>query len=284
MSIVIAYLGLVGLAVLLDRLVATLEVERSTVRPPPARHRGGRRRRARPDLTRLVARPVVHRRGPSGRRTGRPADGAGAAGRGPGLRAAPDGFPVRPSRRRRCRSTGCSGPGRRTPTALEYSAGAMQGRGGDWQRSWVLQPVEQMLPGVAAAGFDGVYLDRRSEDGGGATSGTAPAASLAARHPRRARPASCPTAILEPRVVRPAAAARRAGRASWAADRVEALGAAVRRPIGVVLRRRGRPVRREPTVARLLRADSSITPARRAGRRRGEPSGPATDPVRVRFD
>ena len=45
---------------------------------------------------------------------------------------------------------------------LDYSAGAMQGRGGDWQASWSAQEPDVMAAGLAAAGFDALYVDRRA--------------------------------------------------------------------------------------------------------------------------
>lgn len=45
---------------------------------------------------------------------------------------------------------------------LSYNAGAMQGRGGDWQASWSAQEPDVMAAGLAAAGFDALYVDRRA--------------------------------------------------------------------------------------------------------------------------
>lgn len=46
--------------------------------------------------------------------------------------------------------------------SLRYSAGAIQGRGGDWQRSWLAQEPDVLAAGAAAAGFDALYVDRRA--------------------------------------------------------------------------------------------------------------------------
>lgn len=46
--------------------------------------------------------------------------------------------------------------------SLRYSAGAIQGRGGDWQSSWLAQEPDVLAAGAAAAGFDALYVDRRA--------------------------------------------------------------------------------------------------------------------------
>jgi hypothetical protein len=43
---------------------------------------------------------------------------------------------------------------------LRWSFGAMRGRPTDWQADTAGGPPEQFAPGIAAAGFDGVYVDR----------------------------------------------------------------------------------------------------------------------------
>jgi hypothetical protein len=43
---------------------------------------------------------------------------------------------------------------------LRYSFGAMKGRPADWQADTAGAPPEQLAPAIAAAGFDGVYIDR----------------------------------------------------------------------------------------------------------------------------
>lgn len=43
---------------------------------------------------------------------------------------------------------------------LEWSYGAMKGRPTDWQADTAGAPPEQLAPAVAAAGFDGIYIDR----------------------------------------------------------------------------------------------------------------------------
>jgi phosphoglycerol transferase len=47
-----------------------------------------------------------------------------------------------------------------SPGDLAWSYGAMRGREGDWQRSWSLQATPVMVTGLAAAGFDALYVDR----------------------------------------------------------------------------------------------------------------------------
>ena len=55
---------------------------------------------------------------------------------------------------------------------LSYSAAGMQGRAGDWQRTWTQQPPEVLVAGLAAAGFDALVLDRRSEAGSEGSQGS----------------------------------------------------------------------------------------------------------------
>jgi hypothetical protein len=45
-------------------------------------------------------------------------------------------------------------------SALRYSFGAMKGRPADWQADAAGAPPEQLAPAIAAAGFDGIYIDR----------------------------------------------------------------------------------------------------------------------------
>jgi phosphoglycerol transferase len=45
-------------------------------------------------------------------------------------------------------------------TDLRWSGGAMAGRPTDWLASWASRPTDQLIKGVAAAGFSGVYLLR----------------------------------------------------------------------------------------------------------------------------
>jgi hypothetical protein len=45
-------------------------------------------------------------------------------------------------------------------TTLRYSFGAMKGRPADWQADTAGAPPEKLAPAIAAAGFDGVYIDR----------------------------------------------------------------------------------------------------------------------------
>jgi hypothetical protein len=43
---------------------------------------------------------------------------------------------------------------------LSWSFGAMRGRPADWQADTAGAPPEQLVPAIAAAGFDGIYVDR----------------------------------------------------------------------------------------------------------------------------
>jgi hypothetical protein len=53
---------------------------------------------------------------------------------------------------------------------LNWSGGALKGRATDWQARLAGQPTATLLPGVTAAGFDGVLVDRRAyRDNGAAT-------------------------------------------------------------------------------------------------------------------
>jgi hypothetical protein len=54
------------------------------------------------------------------------------------------------------------GPWATGDDSLRYSAGAIQGRGGDWQRSWLAQEPGVLAAGAAAAGFDALSVDRRA--------------------------------------------------------------------------------------------------------------------------
>jgi phosphoglycerol transferase len=51
---------------------------------------------------------------------------------------------------------------------LRWSYGGIRGREADWQVWWDQQPLEARVAGIAAAGFDAIYLDRRAyaADGG----------------------------------------------------------------------------------------------------------------------
>jgi len=51
---------------------------------------------------------------------------------------------------------------------LRWSAGGMRGRVSDWQTSWQSQPVPRMIDGLAAAGFDALYIDRLGYQDNGA--------------------------------------------------------------------------------------------------------------------
>ncbi|MHB1139781.1 MAG: hypothetical protein ACYC2O_12555 [Microthrixaceae bacterium] len=116
-----------------------------------------------------------------------------------------------------------------TGSDLGWSAGTLQGRGGDWQRSWAAQPPEVLVAGAAAAGFDALYLDRRSE--AGEDEGTAAEAAWWRAH--RGAPDGSVVAEEDRREwfdLRPVRAelVDRLGEA-----RVRELGVAVRRPVGV---------------------------------------------------
>jgi hypothetical protein len=44
--------------------------------------------------------------------------------------------------------------------SLRWSFGAIEGRPGDWARALLAQPADVVVPSVAAAGFDGIWVDR----------------------------------------------------------------------------------------------------------------------------
>ncbi len=46
--------------------------------------------------------------------------------------------------------------------SLRWSYGGMRGRAQDWQLAWANQPFDVMITGIAAAGFDALYVDRRA--------------------------------------------------------------------------------------------------------------------------
>lgn len=50
---------------------------------------------------------------------------------------------------------------------LRWSYGGVRGRAADWQTWWSQQPLEPMVRGVAAAGYDALYVDRRAYPMGG---------------------------------------------------------------------------------------------------------------------
>src|SRR5260370_11272266 len=53
-------------------------------------------------------------------------------------------------------------------TRLRWSYGAMKGREADlWQKDRAARPIEELLPMLACAGFDGVFIDRYGFDDGG---------------------------------------------------------------------------------------------------------------------
>jgi len=184
---------------------------------------------------------------------------------------------------------GLLGPWTAGSGALSYSAAAMQGRGGDWQRSWTTRPPEVLVPGLAAAGFDALYLDRRGEP----TATTAPVDGDLVGDTAQGTDTSAVASWLRRSLGAPAGVVRDgAHRREWfdlrpvrdrlvarhGADRVRQLGEAVRRPIGVVL---DGAVDRfaVPGGTRLLLADSTITLRDEDAAERGAPR-----PVVVRFE
>jgi hypothetical protein len=115
--------------------------------------------------------------------------------------------------------------------SLVFSAGAMQGRGGDWQATWSAQEPEVMAVGLAAAGVDALYVDRRAD-----------AAPYAQRTPRSG--AATADALRTAGLIGTRSAdgtrewfdlrpLQRDLRERWGIERVEDLGRAVQRPIGV---------------------------------------------------
>ncbi|MDQ2677184.1 MAG: hypothetical protein M3Y51_00460 [Actinomycetota bacterium] len=111
--------------------------------------------------------------------------------------------------------------------ALSWSAGGAQGRGGDWQQSWTMQPPEVMASGLAAAGFDALYVDRR--DDGSTLRGTWTRTEdiVEALGPPDGETSDGSRQWYDLRPLR-----ARLER-EWGSDRVAMLGAGVVRPVGV---------------------------------------------------
>jgi len=185
---------------------------------------------------------------------------------------------------------GLLGPWASGDGTLLYSAAPMQGRGGDWQRSWAQQPPEIMIPGLAAAGFDAVYLDRRADETGvdlSAGPRVQRSGTLAASEWLR-QTLGDPSGIVADGGSQREWFDLRPLRATmveqWGDAEVQRVGAAVRRPIGVVY---SGAVDRFAVAdgARLLLADSSITLRDEAlgGTEGDAASTAATGPVVVRF-
>ncbi len=154
---------------------------------------------------------------------------------------------------------------------VSYSSGGIQGRGGDWQASWVAQPPVEMATGLAAAGFDVLYVDRRAD-----------AAPFMQRDPRTGAETADLLASAGLEGVRSSDGSRewfdlRPVRRRIIADNgeaaVDALGAAVVRPIGVTFTGAAPYVSDHPG-ARLLGADSTISL---------RPEDDHTEPVEVSF-
>ena len=179
---------------------------------------------------------------------------------------------------------GLLGPWAAGTGQLEFSAAGMQGRGSDWQRSWTTRPPQVLLPGLAAAGFDAVYLDRRSElgarDGDTAQGSNTAAEADWLRSTLGAPSGGAPDGPpdrewFDLRPLRADLVSR------WGEDRVRRVGEAVIRPIGIVYE--GAADRFAVAGgSRLLLGDSTIT-------LRDEAVGSTRDdgesvPVRVRFE
>lgn len=139
---------------------------------------------------------------------------------------------------------------------VSYSSGAMQGRGGDWQVSWAAQEPEVMAMGLAAADFDVLYVDRRADPtpfmqrtprSGAETADSLTAAGLISE---RSSDGTREWFDLRP--------LRRRMIDQHGKKAVDALGAAVVRPIGVTFRGAA-PYASDHPGARLLDAESVIT-------------------------
>ena len=139
---------------------------------------------------------------------------------------------------------------------VSYSSGAMQGRGGDWQASWVAREPDVMAIGLAAAGFDVLYVDRRADPtpfmqhtprSGAETADALAAAGLIGQR--------SPDGTREWFDLRPL---RERMIDQHGEEAVDALGAAVVRPIGVTFRGAA-PYASDHPGARSLDAGSVIT-------------------------
>ncbi len=139
---------------------------------------------------------------------------------------------------------------------VSYSSGAMQGRGGDWQSSWVAREPEVMAMGLAAAGFDVLYVDRRADPtpfmqrtprSGAETADALAASGLTSERSSDGTREWFDLGPLRERMVD-----------ERGEEAVDALGEAVVRPIGVTFRGAAPYVSDHPG-ARLLDAESAIT-------------------------
>jgi phosphoglycerol transferase len=156
--------------------------------------------------------------------------------------------------------------------SLVFSAGAMQGRGGDWQATWSAQEPEAMAVGLAAAGVDAIYVDRRGDATPYAQrmprSGAATADALRAAGLTGMRSADGTREWFDLRPL------QRSLRERWGSGRTEQLGRAVQRPIGVTFEGAS-AVATTPSGSRDLASEASITLRREDDDRA---------PVRVSFD
>lgn len=156
--------------------------------------------------------------------------------------------------------------------SLVFSAGAMQGRGGDWQATWSAQEPEVMAVGLAAAGVDALYVDRRADATPYAQraprSGAATADALRTAGLVGTRSADGTREWFDLRPL------QRDLRERWGAERVDDVGRAVQRPIGVTFDGAS-AVATTPSGSRDLEPEAGIT-LRREGSDRA--------PVRVSFE
>jgi phosphoglycerol transferase len=156
--------------------------------------------------------------------------------------------------------------------SLVFSAGAMQGRGGDSQATWSAQEPEVMAVGLAAAGVDALYVDRRADATPYAQrtprSGAATADALRTAGLAGTRSADGTREWFDLRPL------QRDLRERWGAERLAEVGRAVQRPIGVTFDGAS-AVATTPSGSRDLQPDAGITLRR-------EDSDRA--PVRVSFE
>lgn len=159
------------------------------------------------------------------------------------------------------------GPWAASDGELRWSAGGAQGRGGDWQQSWTMQSPDVMVAGLAAAGFDALYIDRRDDGSDLQGSWTRTEEVVEALGSPDGESADGERRWYDLRPVRERLVAERGE------EQVDALGAAVTRPVGVTFEGATDRLAAGDRV-RWLRSAASIV-VRNEGEDRG--------PLRVRF-